>query len=61
MITIEILNAEEVAENHAGKFKVFVAKTLGVNLKKRVEVDMAKKLQDEMMENGLQVDVRVED
>ena len=60
MIVIDILNAEEVAENHAGKFKIRVARALGINLKKRIEENMAKKLQEEMQENGLMVDVRVE-
>ena len=61
MIIIDILNPEEIAENHAGKFKIMVAKTLGINLKKRIEKDMAQQLQQEMLANGLQVDVRVED
>ena len=61
MIVIDILNPEEVAENHAGKFKIMIAKTLGINLKKRIEKDMARKLQDEMTENGLDADVWVED
>lgn len=60
MITIDILNPEEIATNHAGKFKIMLAKTLRVNLKKRIEADMAKKLKQEMIENGLEVDVRVE-
>lgn len=59
MITIDILNPEQIAENHAGKFKLMVAKTLRVNLKKRIEQDMAKKLQQELIENGLDVEVRV--
>ena len=60
MIVIDILNPEEVAENHAGKFKIMVARALGINLKKRIEEDMAKKLQEEMQANGLMVDVWVD-
>lgn len=61
MIIIDIQNPEEIAEHHAGKFKIMVARTLGINLKKRIEKDMAQKLQQEMADNGLKVDVRVED
>jgi hypothetical protein len=61
MIMIDILNAEEIASNHAGKFKIMVARTLGINLKKRIEMEMAQKLKVEMQENGLIVDVRVQD
>lgn len=60
MITINILNPEEIATNHAGKFRIMVAKTLGINLKKPIEQEMAKRLQAEMAENGLEVEVRVE-
>ena len=60
MITINILNPEQVAEYHAGKFKIMIAKTFGINLKKRIEENMAKQLQQELLENGLEADVRVQ-
>jgi hypothetical protein len=61
MIIIDILNPDEVARNHAGKFKIMMAKTLGIDLKKRIEVELAQKLKDEMLENGIELEVRVED
>lgn len=61
MIVIDIQNPEEVAENHAGKFKIMVAKTLRINLKKRIETEMARQLQEELAENGLTAEVWVED
>ncbi len=61
MIIIDILNSEQVAENHAGKFKIKIAKTFRVNLKKRIEKNMARKLKEELAENGLEANVWVED
>lgn len=60
MIVIDILNSEQVAENHAGKFQLKVAKVMRVDLKRRIEKAMAKELKKEMEENGLKVDVWVE-
>lgn len=61
MILIDILNPEEIVENEAGKFRIIVAKTLGIDLKRRIEAEMAKRLKEEMTENGLVVEVRTVD
>ncbi len=58
MILIDILNPEEIVANEAGKFKVIVAKTLGVDLKRRIEQEMADRLREELTANGLVVEVR---
>ncbi len=61
MIIIDILNSEQVAENNAGKFKIKISKTFRVNLKQRVEKNMPRKLKEELVENGLEAHVWVED
>jgi hypothetical protein len=61
MILIDILNPEEIVENEAGKFQIIVAKTLGIDLKRRIEGEMAKRLKEEMTQNGLIVEVRTVD
>ena len=61
MIVIDILNAEQITEKNTGKFKLKIAKVLGVNLKKRVEASVASQFKKELEENGLQVDVWVEE
>ena len=58
MILIDILNPEEIVANEAGKFQVIVAKTVGIDLKRRIEEEMANRLREEMTENGLVVEVR---
>ncbi len=60
MIVIDILNPEEIARQHAGRFKVGAAKVLGIDLKKRIEKEMAERLAAEMQENGLDVNVWVD-
>lgn len=58
MILIDILNPEEIVANEAGKFQVIVAKTLGIDLKRRIEQEMADRLREELTQNGLVVEVR---
>jgi hypothetical protein len=58
MIIIDILNPEEIVANEAGNFKIIVAKTLGIDLKRRIEEEMANRLREEMTQNGLVVEVR---
>lgn len=60
MIIIEVLNAEEVVTLHAGKMPLNIARVLRVDLKKRIEKSMAKRMAKEMKQNGLKVEIRVE-
>ena len=61
MIIIDILNPEEVTESHAGRLPVRLAKTFRINLKKRIEKSMARRLKSQLAEHGLLAEVWVED
>lgn len=60
MIVIEITNADELARQQAGWFKVFVGKTLGLDIQARVEEEVAKQLRQEFAKQGVQADVRMQ-
>lgn len=59
MITIEILNPEEVAQAHTGKFTQKLIALSGVNLKKRIESNMAKRLKKELAKSGMKTRITV--
>lgn len=59
MITIEIENAEQVARSHAGAFKTNLGKTLRVDFKQRIEQEMAARFKQELIEQGIEVSVKV--
>lgn len=60
MIIIEIHNAEEVARKEAGWFKLFVGKTLRLDIRARVEEEVANRLREELANQGIVAEVRTE-
>src|SRR4051812_44120961 len=60
MIVIEINNAEELARQQAGWFKIFIGKTLGLDIQARVEQEVAERLRQELAKQGVQAEVRTE-
>ena len=59
MITIEISNAEELAIKEKGWFQVNVGKTLGIDIQRKVEEEVAKQLKAELAKQGVKADVSV--
>ena len=59
MITIEVSNAEELAIKEKGWFQVNVGKTLGVDIQRKVEEEVAKKVNAELAKLGVKANVSV--
>jgi hypothetical protein len=59
MITIEVSNAEELAIKEKGWFQVNVGKTFGVDIQRKVEEEVAKKVKAELAKQGVKADVFV--
>ena len=59
MITIKVNNAEELAIKQKGWSQVFVGKTFGVDIQRKVEEEVAKQLKAELAKQGVKVDVSV--
>jgi hypothetical protein len=59
MITIEVSNAEELAIKEKGWFQVNVGKTLGIDIQRKVEEEVAKQLKAELAKQGVKADVSV--
>jgi hypothetical protein len=59
MITIEVSNAEELAIKEKGWFQVNVGKTLGVDIQRKVEEKVAKKVKAALAKQGVKANVSV--
>jgi hypothetical protein len=59
MITIEVSNAEELAIKEKGWFQVNVGKTLGVDIQRKVEEEVAKKVKAALAKQGVKANVSV--
>jgi hypothetical protein len=59
MITIEVSNAEELAIKEKGWFQVNVGKSLGIDIQRKVEEEVAKHLKAELAKQGVKANVSV--
>jgi hypothetical protein len=59
MITIKVSNAEELAIKEKGWFQVNVGKSLGIDIQRKVEEEVAKQLKAQLAKQGVKADVSV--
>ncbi|WP_394753354.1 hypothetical protein [Crenothrix sp.] len=59
MIEIHIENAEELAEMQQNWFMLFIGKLFRVDIQKKVEMEIANRLQEELAKQGVKIEITV--
>lgn len=59
MIEIHIENAEELAEIQQNWFMLFFGKLFRVDIQKKVEMEIANRLQEELAKQGVKIEITV--
>jgi hypothetical protein len=59
MIEIHIDNVEELAEIQQSRFMLFINKLFGLDIQKKVETEIAHRLQEELAKQGVKAEVIV--
>jgi hypothetical protein len=59
MIEIHIQNAEELAQIQQNWFMLFFGKLFRVDIQKKVEIEVANRLQEELAKQGVKAEITV--